>query len=400
MNAAGASAPAGRERAARRPPTASPSASSSRFWSAVAVDGSWKELARSCVAQLAPAGRDADLGFLYVTDAVSGHLPELLKYLRENTGVQNWTGSVGLGICTPHRAVFERPGIATMLAALPADSFQVFRLASASAAFDPYDPQTKSWIARRKPVRGIVHCDPRRADLNETIAAAGAGSSSILVGAASSARQTLVQIANGVVEDSLSGVLLTGDVPAIVGVTQGCSAIGPTRRITRAQGNVILEIDGRPALEAFAADVGELQARDLHRAARQMFVGFPLHSGDENDYIVRYIFDIDAERKCFAVSQTIAERSDILFCRRDAQSATADLERMLKAMKLKLGGAPKGGLYFNCIARGPNMFGPDFEELQRVRDILGDFPLVGFFGNGEVSHNRLYYYTGVLMAFT
>ena len=49
------------------------------------------------------------------------------------------------------------------------------------------------------------------------------------------------------VEGGLSGVLLTSDVPATVGITQGCSAIGPVRRITKATGNVVLEIDGRPA---------------------------------------------------------------------------------------------------------------------------------------------------------
>jgi small ligand-binding sensory domain FIST len=30
---------------------------------------------------------------------------------------------------------------------------------------------------------------------------------------------------------------------------------------------------------------------------------------------------------------------------------------------------------------------------------LGDIPLVGFFANGEISHNRLYGYTGVLTVF-
>ena len=31
---------------------------------------------------------------------------------------------------------------------------------------------------------------------------------------------------------------------------------------------------------------------------------------------------------------------------------------------------------------------------------LGDVPLVGFFCNGEISHNRLYTYTGVLTLFS
>ena len=37
--------------------------------------------------------------------------------------------------------------------------------------------------------------------------------------------------------------------------------------------------------------------------------------------------------------------------------------------------------------------------VERFRDELGDFPLVGFFANGEISNNRLYGYTGVLTLF-
>jgi small ligand-binding sensory domain FIST len=34
-----------------------------------------------------------------------------------------------------------------------------------------------------------------------------------------------------------------------------------------------------------------------------------------------------------------------------------------------------------------------------VRDALGDFPLAGFFANGEICNERLYGYTGVLALF-
>jgi small ligand-binding sensory domain FIST len=34
-----------------------------------------------------------------------------------------------------------------------------------------------------------------------------------------------------------------------------------------------------------------------------------------------------------------------------------------------------------------------------VREILGEVPLVGFFGNGEISRDRIYGYTGVLTLF-
>jgi len=80
-------------------------------------------------------------------------------------------------------------------------------------------------------------------------------------------------------------------------------------------------------------------------------------------------------------------------------SAIADLKRMLESVKHRCPGIPRGGLYFSCIARGPNLFASPGDELGLIREALGDFPLVGFFGNGEISHDRLYAYTGVLTVF-
>ena len=66
----------------------------------------------------------------------------------------------------------------------------------------------------------------------------------------------------------------------------------------------------------------------------------------------------------------------------------------------RAGNAPiRGGLYYSCCARGPNQFGENSEELALIAEELGDFPLVGFFANGEISNNRLYGYTGVLTLF-
>ena len=62
-------------------------------------------------------------------------------------------------------------------------------------------------------------------------------------------------------------------------------------------------------------------------------------------------------------------------------------------------GRPRGGLYYSCVGRGPNLFGGESEEANMIREALGEFPLVGFFCNGEISHNRLYGYTGVLTLF-
>jgi small ligand-binding sensory domain FIST len=80
-------------------------------------------------------------------------------------------------------------------------------------------------------------------------------------------------------------------------------------------------------------------------------------------------------------------------------SAVEDMERMLASIQSGLTGTPRGGVYYSSLGRGESLFGPGSEELRMISRALGDIPLVGFFANGEISHNRLYGYTGVLTLF-
>ena len=59
-----------------------------------------------------------------------------------------------------------------------------------------------------------------------------------------------------------------------------------------------------------------------------------------------------------------------------------------------------GAIYVSCAGRGGPHFGGESAELQIVRHALGDVPLVGFFAGGEIAHQHLYGYTGVLTVFT
>ncbi|MED5226336.1 MAG: FIST C-terminal domain-containing protein [Pseudomonadota bacterium] len=53
----------------------------------------------------------------------------------------------------------------------------------------------------------------------------------------------------------------------------------------------------------------------------------------------------------------------------------------------------------SCAARGPNQFSRSAREVDIIKETLGDFPLVGFFANGEISRDEIYAYTGVLAVF-
>ena len=88
-----------------------------------------------------------------------------------------------------------------------------------------------------------------------------------------------------------------------------------------------------------------------------------------------------------------------MFCRRDGDTAREDMLRMLRDLGKRAGAGIRGGVYYTCLGRGRYQFGEQSEELRMIQEQLGDFPLVGFFANGEISHNRLYGYTGVLTLF-
>ena len=162
---------------------------------------------------------------------------------------------------------------------------------------------------------------------------------------------------------------------------------------------MITKIDGRPALDVFKEDIGELLAHDLRRVGGYIFAAFPIADSDTGDYLVRNLTGIDPSQGWISVAEPVEAGRRIQFCRRDHDAALTDLKRMVRDVKARAGAAPKAALYFSCIARGPSLFGDESEELRLIEAELGAIPLSGFFGNGEIFNNRLYTYTGVLALF-
>lgn len=369
-----------------------------RFKVGHASDDDWQRATQSCLAQIGDVPLPFTLGFLYVTDAFAAYLPEILSQFKAATGIEHWVGTVGAGICTMGQEYFDQPAIAAMVSAFPENSFRVFPTIDAS--LDEFVRNNREWCAKVDAHFGIVHADPRNAKIPAFIAAlADEAIGGFLVGGLTSSRGAHAQIAQQVTEGGISGVLFAGDVQVVTALTQGCSPIGSQHVITDCDANIAITLDEQPALDVFQEDVGELIARDPRGAAGHIFAALPIRGSDTGDYLVRHLTGFDPERKLFSVDELLEPGRTIMFCRRDPQSAYQDMLRMLKSIKGRLTGPPRGGVYYSCVGRGPNLFGENSEELRTIQGQLGDFPLVGFFCNGEVSHNRLYGYTGVLTVF-
>jgi len=339
------------------------------------------------------------LGFVYVTDPVNPHLDEVLETLRDATGVEHWVGAVGIGICATGIEYYERPAVAAMVAELPADSFRLFP--TLVKDLDAYDEMQKAWIGNAQPFLGLVHADPAN-PLTESLIRqlAARTSTGFLVGGLASSRSDARIVADQATEGGVAGVMFTEAVGIQTNLSQGCSPIGPHRTITECQRNILVTLDGLPALEVFKEDIGEILARDIARVGGYIFAGLPIPGSDTGDYLVRNLIGVDMAQSLLAIGDLVEQGQQLMFCRRDADTAREDLMRMLAHLKARLTGPPRGGLYVSCLGRGANLFGEDSEELKLIRDQLGDFPLVGFYANGEISRDRLYGYTGVLTLFT
>ncbi|MEA3410803.1 MAG: FIST C-terminal domain-containing protein [Pseudomonadota bacterium] len=340
-----------------------------------------------------------NLGFIYFDGSLTSGIDGILDQLRAETPIDRWVGSVATGVIGNGVESYGQPAISVLVADFEPDSFLL--LPTVSDDLSGFLDASRSWRERNLSSFGVVHGDPRNSRVPRLISGLSAGmEGGFLVGGLSSSEdEDLIQIAGDRTMNGLSGVLFSGSVPVVTGVTQGCTLFGHRHEVTGADAHIITRLDGRPALDVLNEEVGDVLARDPRRMAGYIFAALHIPGSDTGDFLVRNLLGIDPDNGALAVGDHLQEGAQLQFAKRDADTAREDLRRMLGNVGARIKGQPKGALYFSCLGRGQSLFGPDSAELALVREALGDLPLAGFYANGEISHNRLYGYTGVLAVF-
>ena len=310
--------------------------------------------------------------------------------------MQDWIGTVGLGVCCTGNEIYDQPAAVIMLADL--QNYQLFEIPHNCTNIN--DALIGSNLNVENPSLAVIHGNSTHPEFPKVFQELCANmSNTFFVGGLSSSNSIAPQVLNCVTESTISGVVFEDNSRMVVAHTQGCTPLEGKHVITKCDKNLILELDHRPALEVFKEDIGEVLASDLEKIAGYIFAGLPVRHSDTNDYLVRNIMGFDLESSIVAIGDYVEQDDAIIFCRRDGNSAADDLVRMLQDIKARITTQPIGALYFSCLARGRNQFGDNSVELKMIQKHLGDVPLVGFFANGEILHNRLYGYTGVLTVF-
>ena len=196
--------------------------------------------------------------------------------------------------------------------------------------------------------------------------------------------------------DGAVGLFIEGATSVEPLVSQGCRPVGSPLIVTAADGNLIQELGGQPALTRL-----EEMFKGLDDAEK-MLVNQGLHIGrviDEHkadfgtgDFLIRGVMGADQRTGAVAIGDHAPVGSTVQFQVRDAASADEDLRLMVEPLR-----PADGALVFTCNGRGTHLFeGPD-HDAAIIADLVQHNAVAGMFCAGEIgpvgTHSFLHGFT-------
>ena len=357
----------------------------------------------ACEAALAGCGRP-DAALLFATPGYAAELPALLAAAGEVLRSKAVVGAHFHGVIHAGReheggpavAVLACSGLAAAPFLLPDLQGEEASAGEQIAALLDGGPRPEDLV--------IVLPDPRTLrpePLLEGLRGALGGALVAGAGAMDALSDSPLQWCGARIESGgLAGVVLRGQRRPRVGVTQACRPATELYTVTRARGNWLLELDGRPALDVYREAAGGPLAEDLRRAAAHLLLAMPRDAGESlapGTYLVRNIAGFAPSENAFAIPEMLAPGRRVGFAYRDPGAARDDLKAMLAGLA---GPTPACALYFDCCARGGGFLGAQDLEAAYLEQALGPTPLLGVYGSCEIGpiggSPELLTYTGVL----
>ncbi len=181
--------------------------------------------------------------------------------------------------------------------------------------------------------------------------------------------------------DSVPVLLFSGPLIYSIGVESGWKPVGEPGLVTKSDGNILGEIDGRPAIDFYRRFLGddvtpspECPLAILDEQGEVECLRAPFGVVDEKLGNISYGGDV---REGAMVQITSADRGAILDgCTASVRKAFADYPH---------GKTPQAALIFSCAARKLMLGTRTEEEIGIVESVIGaEVPVCGFYGYGEI----------------
>lgn len=376
----------------------------------------------------AAAGRSIELCFVFFGAAHADHAEAIATIVRERLGPTHLVGSSAEGVICGGAEVESGPAVSILAAHLPGVRIHTFTDRDIPPLPDELDADTVANLAQgigaTKDLRAtLLFVDPFSVPMVRLLPALnaarkavsamggpdGARESVLAGGLASGATgpgQTRLLLGDEIRRHGLVGVSLSGDLRVDAIVSQGCRPIGHPVVVTKARGNLILQLAGRPALDVIQEIVNELPPADQEKLHNSLLIGRVVNEYKErfgrSDFLIRTIIGIDKDLRAVAIGDLVRPGITVQLQLRDADTASQDLLMLLDAQQLHE--RPVGAIMFTCLGRGSRLFATPNHDATRVvaafaatrpgegaakPGVMIDpaaetLPLAGFFAAGEI----------------
>jgi len=189
-------------------------------------------------------------------------------------------------------------------------------------------------------------------------------------------------------DEVLSGaavaVALAGNVIFEGGISMGCSPVGVQMMVTRSEGNVVLELDGRPALEVWQ-QITQLSPEHLNaEGTAALAIGVPSHSG----HLIRAAFLFDIERGGIVLQAGVEPGTKVMLYHRTIAAVLDGTRRVARDLAQRLQGKRvRAVLGFECGARTAPFLGEEAtlaENLELQNILAPDAEYTGVVVWGEL----------------
>lgn len=383
-----------------------------RFGASLVADADLLLAARRAAEQaLEPlAGRRPDFACVFVCGADPDVVAEAGEIASAVTGAASSVGCCGPGVLGGVDAVEAGSAVVVWCAVLPDVRIRTFHLEVMPAEGGM---AVVGMPERDDDVVGLLLADPWSFPVDGFVERSNAALSGLpFVGGLASGlhgRGSTRLFLDGVALDrGAVGALLAGPVGAEAFVSQGCRPIGPAMTVTAADGNVILELAGVPAVPKLEEVLTTLDAESQALASTGLQIGLAMDEyADEHgrgDFLVRGIAGVDDARGGLVVGDLVDVGRTVQFQLRDAAAAADDLRDGLKRFRETSSlDTVEGALLFSCNGRGEALFPSADHDIAAVRSGLSVDGVAGFFAAGEIGpvggRNHVHGLTASVLAF-
>lgn len=336
-------------------------------------------------------GEQADLAIVFASPHHAQWYAEIVQRLARHAPTAVQLGCTGEGVIATKVEVEDAPGLAVWLARLPGVRIEPVQLRYRVVGHEGRIDGFRAPRGERAVL--ILLADPFTfpADLFLQQVNAAIPRLPILGGMASGGHQrgTIRLFFQGsVLDEGAVGVLLTGNVAVATVVSQGCRPLGAVHVVTKAEQNVIHELDGAPTVRKLEELYRAASERDQLLMRRGLHVGVAVGAREgelgRGDFVIRNVVGMDPESGALAITDVVEEGRLVQFHVRDADSARQDLRMLLDAERLLEERRPVGALLFSCNGRGQRLFGQPHHDASALGRVFGALPVAGFFCAGEL----------------